>query len=639
MARSIQQQKVNLLRTPFAKILILVVIIISLFYALVSINYHYSSGQSNLWRLIGHFLPFSSFVPTDFHMNVAALAGMVVLLGLYLIILESVPGSNKPSMSIAFLGILAVYLGCLGVFVNEDFQISFGDAIYQALGLFSHASSLASTNVPWTLNLARFLGLVVTIATVLAIAARRFVDWLFVRLTFKPRVIICGLGWQGKVLVENFIKEGYKVIVIEVNKDDDQIREMRSKGVTVFIDNASDRYLLKFAGINRASYLIVVTGNDETNIDIASETYHLREMNKADFKCFVHVQDVEKGRILKRHQIFSSLEKKFDARIFNINDISARMILDQYPPDKLMTQKPDHSYIPENPTKIMLAGDGKLAFAMLQQMAGVCHYSNLKSTVVRVIQEEDANLKNEVTKHLPDINQLLDLEYVTIPEGNRVLSPELEEELYSFAVLYLCFDDEILGYRFLTKLIQHEIDKKIKIVFCLPQSSNLTMLLHQSRMAKDLKTVKYFWVLDETCNRGVLTGDYTDLLAQKIHNYYKETNQGPNSKDWSELEEEIRDSNRNVATHWQIKKRAIQYLQNGTEILKAELTPSHLEILAQMEHRRWYAEKVLAGYVYAKEREENRREHPCLVDWNELLPEQKKKDEDSVLLTMELDMQ
>lgn len=635
-----KQQKAYLLRTPFAKVLILVVITISLFYTVVSINYRFSSGHSYLLRFIGNLLPFSLLVPMDLQMSVAALAGAVVLLGLYLIFLEFVPGSNKPSLPIVFLAILAVYLGWLGVLVKEAFQISIGDAIYEALGLFSHASSLALKNVPWTLNFARFLGLAVMIATVLAVAARRFVDWLFVRLTFRPRVIICGLGWQGKALAENFIKEGYKVVVLELNKDDDEIREMRSKGATVFIANASDRYLLKFVGINLSSYLIAVTGNDETNIDIASEAYHLRE--KADFKCFVHVQDIEKGRIFKRHQIFSSQENKFDARIFNVNDTSARMILEQYPPDELMSQKQDHSDTLENPVKILLAGGGKLAFAILQQMAGVCHYANLNKTVVRVIQEEDAGLENEVTRHLPDIHRLLDLEFEPISKGNGVLSSELEKELNSFAVFYLCFDDEILGYRFLTRLIQHEIDKKVEIVLCLPQSSNLTKLLHQSSMAKDLKTVKYFWVLDETCYREVLTGEYTDLLAQKIHAYYWKTNQGPNSKNWTELEEEIRDSNRNAAAHWQIKKRVIQYLQthlNRKESLKEELIPSHLEILAQMEHRRWYAEKILTGYVYAKERDDKRREHPSLVDWNELSPEQKKKDRDSVLLLMKLDIE
>jgi hypothetical protein len=55
-----------------------------------------------------------------------------------------------------------------------------------------------------------------------------------------------------------------------------------------------------------------------------------------------------------------------------------------------------------------------------------------------------------------------------------------------------------------------------------------------------------------------------------------------------------------------------------------------LEMLAQLEHRRWMAEKQLAGYVYGEERDEDLMTHPDLVPWEMLSEPVREKDRDAI---------
>ncbi len=57
----------------------------------------------------------------------------------------------------------------------------------------------------------------------------------------------------------------------------------------------------------------------------------------------------------------------------------------------------------------------------------------------------------------------------------------------------------------------------------------------------------------------------------------------------------------------------------------------HLDRLAQAEHLGWCAERRANGWTYAEERNNHLKQHPSLVDWNDLRDEDKDKDRKSIL--------
>lgn len=61
------------------------------------------------------------------------------------------------------------------------------------------------------------------------------------------------------------------------------------------------------------------------------------------------------------------------------------------------------------------------------------------------------------------------------------------------------------------------------------------------------------------------------------------------------------------------------------------VSTEEIELLAEMEHTRWVAERVLAGWTYAvKPKNETRRTNPNLIPWADLEGTIKKYDRDAV---------
>jgi hypothetical protein len=132
------------------------------------------------------------------------------------------------------------------------------------------------------------------------------------------------------------------------------------------------------------------------------------------------------------------------------------------------------------------------------------------------------------------------------------------------------------------------------------------------------------------------------MTARTIHNAYlqTQTNRGETFVNnaslinWSDLPEHKKQANRNAAAHIAVKLRISDCIAYGMEaaVPEAPFPPDEtaLEALAQLEHRRWMADKHLAGYSYGPERDEDRMLHPDLIPWDELSDSDKEKDRDNI---------
>jgi hypothetical protein len=60
--------------------------------------------------------------------------------------------------------------------------------------------------------------------------------------------------------------------------------------------------------------------------------------------------------------------------------------------------------------------------------------------------------------------------------------------------------------------------------------------------------------------------------------------------------------------------------------------PLEVETLAEMEHDRWIKQKLSQGWKYGAQRDDVRRLHPMLIDWDDpaLPEEEKEKDRNAI---------
>jgi hypothetical protein len=105
---------------------------------------------------------------------------------------------------------------------------------------------------------------------------------------------------------------------------------------------------------------------------------------------------------------------------------------------------------------------------------------------------------------------------------------------------------------------------------------------------------------------------------------------------WDELDADLQFSNSQQAAHIAMKLRAINcYLapKNGAppsgqlaEDIVNHMSPSDVETLAPLEHRRWWVERALSGWQQGNTTDYVGRTHPDMKPWGKLTPEVKKYD-------------
>ena len=95
----------------------------------------------------------------------------------------------------------------------------------------------------------------------------------------------------------------------------------------------------------------------------------------------------------------------------------------------------------------------------------------------------------------------------------------------------------------------------------------------------------------------------------------------------------MKTSNRYQAYHTNIKLGYLGYIadiSSKSDKLRIDYSKLQLDVLAQMEKRRWNAERLLNGWAYGKIRNDDLKIHPDLVPWQALDDVAKQKDRDTV---------
>lgn len=130
-----------------------------------------------------------------------------------------------------------------------------------------------------------------------------------------------------------------------------------------------------------------------------------------------------------------------------------------------------------------------------------------------------------------------------------------------------------------------------------------------------------------------------ETIARAIHDNYREANTGETGKpeslmmEWDKLPDSFKDSNRQQAEHILEKLRGIgctvRKVENNS-IKPINFTSSEIEIMAEMEHERWNAERLLKGWRLGKKKDAIRKISPYLMPWSELPDDVKELDRQPV---------
>ena len=220
-----------------------------------------------------------------------------------------------------------------------------------------------------------------------------------------------------------------------------------------------------------------------------------------------------------------------------------------------------------------------------------------------------------------------------------------------FVTVALCWDSQreaAIGEEELFRRLERDDAVNLKLALSMHQLAPADMpctLLFQTRRcgfatlfaagecSNPLGTmVRVFGTIEETCSLDTLMHESADVIARELHEDWYNNEESREKKDgeipkpayrqWEQLDEIYKESNRHAADHIPVKLRAIGYLVDKLRNDPTRLTSfddPQVELLAKMEHARWCAELFLTGYLYAPGPRNNvGKTHPDLIPWNEL---------------------
>jgi len=476
-------------------------------------------------------------------------------------------------------------------------------------------------------------------------------------------IVVCGLGWIGRQLVQELRDCGERVVVVERNPDNPFVEAAERAGAIVLLGDATQPEMLEAAGITHAKKVYVVCKSDETDVLVAKRVVGcLERLGRGKWKPLVCAVDIEEVRLRDLlHEAVGS-HASIHLHCFDTFETTARRLIEKYPVDRLPPSQPDGAI------HAIVFGFSSMGQAIVRQLLQIGHFGPGRTFSLRIVTPDPVGTEAELLNQFPCFRKeaygpdfepvreevLPRVDFMRTPASDLDLldsdAPHLSGIQKCSAVTYfLCVDDGTRSSALATALkkpiaaalTEKGGDAQIQLYYNYPGEDHVGVLNGRNNAKNSAVSIYSFGDFLERCNAEVLEGRPLDDLARQIADHYRSYYRGDS---WEELPESDRESNRQAADHIAVKLRRI-----GAEIVDRraardfQFTPEESTVLARMEHGRWVCEKLLDGWrplpctnenreAWADDKKQfkDRKVHIGLVSFDSLDKEGQEKDIDQI---------
>jgi voltage-gated potassium channel Kch len=443
-------------------------------------------------------------------------------------------------------------------------------------------------------------------------------------------IVICGSSRMGQQIASEFYLAGQGVVVVDNFADSASLTSATQLGASLLSGNPADPAILRKARIHRAAYLFAATEDDSANVGVAMSAINVCREKSASRSTapsiFLHLKDPQLRASLRLRRAFQTDERTPRVSNLNVFENSARLLLARHPLDYVHIAEDD-----ERSVQIVVIGFGLMGEALLVRAAMVAHYANLKR-VRAIVVDLHAKRKGRLFRsRYPQFGQVCDAQFLEMdaeePSAQARIAVSCADPRI-IPTIVIAFDHDARGLSLALSLTDR-LGPTVPVRVRLNENSGLATLLQPGDPRRPLSSqITAFGSLSEACARTNWVGDELDVQAKALHDDYvrRRNASGPVAADdrsmrlWTELDDDLIDSNRQNADHIPVKLRAIGYhiaLQGSPDpgTLVTEFSDAEVNLLGKMEHQRWMAERFLAGWVFGP-RDHDKRSSPYLVEWD-----------------------
>ncbi len=533
---------------------------------------------------------------------------------------------------VGVVAILAFVLGVVGMhwqMAAHGTAATWADAAYFSLRLFTFEYDLGGNgDAPyaadnWLLEVARFLApatLTYAVVKGLMLAAANHLNLL--RLSrWKGHAVICGAGERGRQLAVALRKEGRQVVVIEKDEQVDTLADIRAAGARVVVGSGTDPARQADARLEHAAIVAAVTPCEESNLQVVLAAS--RRRSGLPLRALAHATR-SFAEMFETRPPFARIVDGKECGFFDHDIAASRLLVSRYAADLV----PDLLFA-SRPPRLLLAGDGDILPELLGVVVTQCQYAEADvPRIDLVIVDADAFAREFPLTH-PHLGLVaeLHLHVKPLPLVLRLDLAELRSDVHDhpYDLAIVACREDIDTLTLARNLAQQTERVRRDIVAGLRPSTQLMRLFIDEQ---PLAGVQPHDLVALGCSAEIVLHGRLDEVARGIHEAYladqlaagRGLGSAPALVPWEELPEGLRQANRAQADHIPIKRRTLAISDSAATI----------EALAVAEHRRWMAEKIVANWRHAADRDDARRLHPSIRPYDELSDAEKQKDRNTV---------
>ena len=344
---------------------------------------------------------------------------------------------------------------------------------------------------------------------------------------------------------------------------------------------------------------------------------------------YVHVADPQFRAELHKRRLLPDSHAHLHAGMFSVFDNSARLLLRDHHLDYVHIAPDDHRHV-----QLILVGFGIMGESVLVRAALTGHYANLLRLRAVVIDQHAKRAERIFRARYPQFASVADATFLDLdpaePETQYSIAALCENTAENISTIVIPLEQSTASLT-VALALAGRLHCSIPIRFRLDKDAGIGELIqrhHHGAITPCPMTP--FGNIADACRSEHWANKDLDIKARALHEDYvarlpetaKEYPANPSAAPWELLSEQLRESNRQAADHIPVKLRAVGFhaaRKDSGDLgeLVSCFAVDQVELLARMEHRRWMAERFLAGWVVGQ-KDHHKRVSPYLVEWEEL---------------------
>lgn len=467
----------------------------------------------------------------------------------------------------------------------------------------------------------------------------------------RGHVIVCGVGENGHALAVDALDRGRRVVAVDA-RPSDRTADLEARGALVVIGDATnDRVLAYSARLRRATDAFVTAGSDATNGAVV-EAIRRQVGDRSPSRVLDITARIEGRRLRRTLHEETTATAGLHLRTYDVPSATARDLLAAHPIDDVGD--------PGQRVHVWLVGWTPLTAELLDRLFRLMHYPEEVDRQVTVVTDSPTGAERDVAslspgtdpewwddepmsefvrtlfpavdvRELPasDIQLLSDRNplYDTLQPGDRLTIVADDTDERSLRALLSTWTpklDELTRRLEMTATLVYRsaadadwrpslshVDVDSYTDFVSGCSIRSVRGAERDRAARRFALVYHLLYEDDPA--AVLPGresvpvgqeDGIDVVVGWLESLPRAEREGYATAVWRDLPEYQRDSNRYAADHAATKRRMAAAF--GAEDSSSD--GAVVRMLAESEHRRWCAEKILDGWEPLPEAERERWE-------------------------------